>query len=178
MAADGEAFDRADPQLLDRVDFRRDLGTREAAIELVDQAELGQTYVVARLNPRTKVRKGDPIELVVDTSRLHFFDPDDGSGIYAIHEYHVGYYATIPILNGQVALGNFGDNGYAWVVNGQGYTVSVGQSNKAYNNGGGANLPKWLDSNGPFGAQLIAAGPANTGPWLCILISGGHQDDC
>ena len=27
-------------------------------------------------------RKGDPIELVVDTHRLHFFDPDDGSGIY------------------------------------------------------------------------------------------------
>ncbi len=38
--------------------------------------------MLARLNPRTQVRTGDPIELVVDTHRLHFFDPDDGSGIY------------------------------------------------------------------------------------------------
>ncbi len=37
---------------------------------------------LARLNPRTTVRKGEPIELVVDTHRLHFFDPDDGTGIY------------------------------------------------------------------------------------------------
>jgi hypothetical protein len=27
-------------------------------------------------------RNGEPLELVVDTERLHFFDPDDGSGIY------------------------------------------------------------------------------------------------
>ncbi len=33
--------------------------------------------MVARLNPRTDGRKGEPIELVVDTHRLHFFDPDD-----------------------------------------------------------------------------------------------------
>ena len=56
--------------------------------------------MLARLNPRTKVRKGDPIELVVDTHRLHFFDPDDGSGIYGgddtcnardgVSEYHKG----------------------------------------------------------------------------------------
>jgi multiple sugar transport system ATP-binding protein len=37
--------------------------------------------VVARLNPRTSARMGQPIELVVDTHRLHFFDLD-GSGIY------------------------------------------------------------------------------------------------
>ena len=38
--------------------------------------------MLARLNPRSVAAKGDPIELVVDTHRLHFFDPDDGSGIY------------------------------------------------------------------------------------------------
>jgi multiple sugar transport system ATP-binding protein len=38
--------------------------------------------VLARLNPRTAVTKGDNIELVVDVQRLHFFDPDNGQGIY------------------------------------------------------------------------------------------------
>jgi multiple sugar transport system ATP-binding protein len=38
--------------------------------------------VTARLSPRTQVKVGDNVELTVDTSRLHFFDPDDGSGIY------------------------------------------------------------------------------------------------
>src|SRR5690606_26032093 len=42
----------------------------------------GTANVVARLNPRSHVRPGDRIELVVDTERIHFFDPDDGSGIY------------------------------------------------------------------------------------------------
>jgi multiple sugar transport system ATP-binding protein len=46
------------------------------------QAREGRAPVVARLNPRTKARKGDPIELVLDTERLHFFDPDTGTGIY------------------------------------------------------------------------------------------------
>ena len=41
----------------------------------------GEASVVARLNPRT-TEKGERIELVVDTHRLHFFDPDDGAGIY------------------------------------------------------------------------------------------------
>ena len=39
--------------------------------------------MLARLNPRSTVAKGEPIELVVDTSRLHFFDPDDDTAIYA-----------------------------------------------------------------------------------------------
>jgi multiple sugar transport system ATP-binding protein len=52
-------------------------------LEKVERAaEGGEASVVARLNPRTHVQKGDRIELVVDTTRLHFFDPDDGSGIY------------------------------------------------------------------------------------------------
>jgi multiple sugar transport system ATP-binding protein len=55
---------------------------QEALEAVQQQAEGGQTNVLARLNPRTGVRKGERVELVVDTTRLHFFDPHDGSGIY------------------------------------------------------------------------------------------------
>jgi hypothetical protein len=33
------------------------------------------------LDPRTQAREREPIELVVDTTRLHFFDPETGLGI-------------------------------------------------------------------------------------------------
>jgi multiple sugar transport system ATP-binding protein len=45
-------------------------------------ADGSSSTVVARLNPRTRATHGQPIELVVDTHRLHFFDPDTGAGIY------------------------------------------------------------------------------------------------
>jgi multiple sugar transport system ATP-binding protein len=55
----------------------------QEALEQVEQkAEEGESNVIARLDPRTRIRQGDLVELVVDTSRLHFFDPDDGVGIY------------------------------------------------------------------------------------------------
>jgi multiple sugar transport system ATP-binding protein len=53
------------------------------ALDKVTQTAAGdRSTVLARLNPRTHAHKGSEIELVVDTHRLHFFDPDDGSGIY------------------------------------------------------------------------------------------------
>ena len=59
---------------------------KELAIDIgipIDGDTAGShTNVVARLNPRTCARKGEPIELVVDTHRLHFFDPEDSSAIY------------------------------------------------------------------------------------------------
>jgi multiple sugar transport system ATP-binding protein len=36
---------------------------------------------VAKLDPRAAAQVGDTVQLVVDTSRLHLFDPDDGSRI-------------------------------------------------------------------------------------------------
>jgi multiple sugar transport system ATP-binding protein len=55
----------------------------EVALQEIERrAEGGKANVVARLNPRTRARKGERIELVVDTARLHFFDPDTGAGIY------------------------------------------------------------------------------------------------
>jgi multiple sugar transport system ATP-binding protein len=56
---------------------------QEALKTVEEHAERGRTNVVARLNPRTHVQKGQDFELVIDTTRLHFFDVDDGSGVYS-----------------------------------------------------------------------------------------------
>jgi multiple sugar transport system ATP-binding protein len=55
---------------------------KEVLEKVEKTAARGEASVIARLNPRTNVQKGDRIELVVDTARLHFFDPDDGAGVY------------------------------------------------------------------------------------------------
>jgi multiple sugar transport system ATP-binding protein len=62
-------------------ELAEDVG-REALEKVEQEAQEGESDFIARLNPRTHARQGEPIELVVDTRRLHFFDPDDGSGIY------------------------------------------------------------------------------------------------
>jgi multiple sugar transport system ATP-binding protein len=55
----------------------------QEALEAVERsAEAGESRFLARLNPRTGARKGEPVELVVDVHRLHFFDPETGLGIY------------------------------------------------------------------------------------------------
>jgi multiple sugar transport system ATP-binding protein len=53
------------------------------ALEAAEKGAMaGESEFLARLNPRTKAQKGQPIELVVDVNRLHFFDPQTGRGIY------------------------------------------------------------------------------------------------
>jgi multiple sugar transport system ATP-binding protein len=73
---------RARPAITEDVkELASDVG--QEALEAVEQhAEVGHTEIVARLSPRTRVQVGDPIELVVDTHRLHFFDPETSAGIY------------------------------------------------------------------------------------------------
>jgi len=73
---------QAPPAMTDDVrELAFDVGAE--ALEHVEQKVAGgESSLVARLNPRTHVGKGDEVELVVDTHRLHFFDPDDGRGIY------------------------------------------------------------------------------------------------
>ena len=41
----------------------------------------GKTLWTARVSARSAVRSGQPLELAVDTSRLHFFDPASGESI-------------------------------------------------------------------------------------------------
>ncbi|MEX1264823.1 MAG: sn-glycerol-3-phosphate ABC transporter ATP-binding protein UgpC [Actinomycetota bacterium] len=63
----------------DTKELVRDLG---GADELEARAEEGTSSFVARLDPRTTARRGEPLELVVDVERLHFFDLDEGSAIF------------------------------------------------------------------------------------------------
>jgi multiple sugar transport system ATP-binding protein len=49
--------------------------------EFVEPLDEGSVFV-ARVNPRTKVREGQQLQLAVDTMRMHFFDPDSGDAIY------------------------------------------------------------------------------------------------
>jgi multiple sugar transport system ATP-binding protein len=41
-----------------------------------------EVVVVARFDPRSEARAGSPVEMVVDTRSLHFFDPETSLGIY------------------------------------------------------------------------------------------------
>ncbi len=45
--------------------------------------EASQATVVGRFSPASRVREGETLEVAVDTSEMHFFDPHTGLGIYA-----------------------------------------------------------------------------------------------
>ena len=56
---------------------------RDAGVgELESERHEGRSPFVARLSPRTEAQERQDMQLVVDTSRMHFFDPETGSGIY------------------------------------------------------------------------------------------------
>jgi multiple sugar transport system ATP-binding protein len=58
-----------------------DVGT-EHLQRLEKQAEVGRSMFTASLDPKTKARKGERIELAADSARFHFFDPGTGLAIY------------------------------------------------------------------------------------------------
>ena len=45
-----------------------------------------RSMFVARVHPQTTAREGEPLRLVVDTKRLHFFEPEHGLAIYGLNE--------------------------------------------------------------------------------------------
>jgi multiple sugar transport system ATP-binding protein len=84
-----------------QVDIREDMGSEvfihfgvagkpvrgedvKAAVgeEAIEVAEAKGNVWVARVDRDTKAQEGGNIEFVVDTTRLHFFDPETGDGIY------------------------------------------------------------------------------------------------
>jgi multiple sugar transport system ATP-binding protein len=54
----------------------------EALEATMEQVRKKGSLWVGRLDRESRAREGDPVELVVATKRLHFFDPDTGQGIY------------------------------------------------------------------------------------------------
>jgi multiple sugar transport system ATP-binding protein len=63
----------------DTTDLAQDAteGEEEAAIPLVENKALW----TARVNARSHVRPGQPIDLAIDTHNLHFFDPESGLAV-------------------------------------------------------------------------------------------------
>ncbi|HVF06995.1 MAG TPA: sn-glycerol-3-phosphate ABC transporter ATP-binding protein UgpC [Actinomycetota bacterium] len=62
-------------------DDTRELARDAGAGDIEHERHEGRSTFVARLSPRTEARARADIELVVDTSRMHFFDPETGSSI-------------------------------------------------------------------------------------------------
>jgi multiple sugar transport system ATP-binding protein len=50
--------------------------------ELIEPLGDASSIFVARIHPETTAREGEPLTLVVDTRRLHFFEPESGLAIY------------------------------------------------------------------------------------------------
>jgi multiple sugar transport system ATP-binding protein len=55
---------------------------RDAGTDVLGALEQQKTDMVARFNPRTRVKEGDPVVVHVDTERLHFFDENTGASIW------------------------------------------------------------------------------------------------
>ncbi len=59
---------------------------KELAQDVGESPESGiqtpHALLVGRFEPRARVREGQPVEAVVDTTSLHFFDPETSLGIY------------------------------------------------------------------------------------------------
>jgi multiple sugar transport system ATP-binding protein len=70
---------RARPAVTEDVrELAQDLGEEPP----VGEVEEDQTTIVARFDPHSRVQEGETAEVAVDTSALHFFDPETGLAIY------------------------------------------------------------------------------------------------
>jgi multiple sugar transport system ATP-binding protein len=61
--------------------LREALGSEVLVHFPVASGAAGEVTFVARVHPQTAAREGEPLRLVVDTSRLHFFDPRSGAAL-------------------------------------------------------------------------------------------------
>jgi multiple sugar transport system ATP-binding protein len=59
-----------------------DIGEEPAGAARALATEENEATVVARFGARSDAREGSPVEMVVDTRSLHFFDPETSLGIY------------------------------------------------------------------------------------------------
>ncbi len=68
--------------------LREALGSEMLVHFAVAPADDTSAIFVARVHPQTSAREGRPISLVVDTKRLHFFEPETGLAIDGDRERH------------------------------------------------------------------------------------------
>jgi hypothetical protein len=59
-----------------------DIGAEPAGGGARLATEGDEAVVVARFDPRSGTQEGSAVEMVVDTTGLHFFDPETSLGIY------------------------------------------------------------------------------------------------
>jgi multiple sugar transport system ATP-binding protein len=62
-------------------ELAEDVGDDRAVRQLAAGLQMGETSVVGRFSPRTKVREGEVVEVIVDRRALHFFDSETGLAI-------------------------------------------------------------------------------------------------
>jgi multiple sugar transport system ATP-binding protein len=57
-------------------------GGHEASVRATEDPERRKTTMVGRFGPRSRAKNGDVIDVAVDTTAVHLFDPETGLGIY------------------------------------------------------------------------------------------------
>ena len=62
-------------------ELAEDVGDDRAVGQLAAGLEPNEGSLVGRFSPRTRVREGEALEVVVDQRTLHFFDPETGLAI-------------------------------------------------------------------------------------------------
>ena len=62
-------------------ELARDVG-HEASVRASEDEGRRETTMVGRFGPRSRAKTGDVIDVAVDTSNIHLFDPETGLGIY------------------------------------------------------------------------------------------------
>ena len=58
------------------------LGITSAGSAEIVRTRSAEAVITARFDPRSNAREGSPVEMVVDSRGLHFFDPETSLGIY------------------------------------------------------------------------------------------------
>ena len=73
----------ARPALTEDVrELARDVG-QESAVRAAEAEGAGETVMVGRFGPRSRIKNGDVVDIAVETGALHFFDLETGLGIYS-----------------------------------------------------------------------------------------------
>jgi multiple sugar transport system ATP-binding protein len=65
----------------DMKELAADIGGEQVE-KLEEQAQEGRNQFVAQIDPKTRIKEHQEAELFVDTTQLHFFDPDTGSAVF------------------------------------------------------------------------------------------------